>query len=110
MLFDVLELDGERVMDRPYADRRPLLDELGLRSGPWVVADAFEDGAALFAAACERGLEGVVVKRRSERYRPGERAWIKVKNRSSWRYGEELEALQKEHRAEAAPSCSRALT
>jgi bifunctional non-homologous end joining protein LigD len=95
VVFDVLELDGEVVMDRPYAHRRRLLDELELRPGPWFVADAFEDGAALYAAACERGLEGVVAKRRLERYRPGERGGIKVKNRSYWRYREELESLRR---------------
>ncbi len=80
VVFDVLELDGEVVMDRPFAHRRRLLDELELRLGPWFVADALEDGAALYTAACERGLEGVVAKRRLERYRPRERGWIKVKN------------------------------
>ena len=80
---------------KPYARRRALLDELPVRSGPWFVAEAFADGAALFAAACEQGLEGIVAKRRSEPYRPGERAWIKVKNRAYWRYGEELESLRR---------------
>jgi bifunctional non-homologous end joining protein LigD len=42
----------------------------------------FDDGAALFAAACESGLEGVIAKRRSAPHRPGERGWIKVKNRA----------------------------
>ncbi len=60
-----------------------------------VVADAFSDGAALFAAACERGLEGVVAKRRLEPCRPSERRWIKVKNRGYWRYGEEIESLRR---------------
>ena len=40
VVFDVLELDGEVVMDRPFAHRRRLLDELELRLGPWFVADA----------------------------------------------------------------------
>jgi hypothetical protein len=44
--------------------------------------------------ACERGLEGVVAKRRLERYRPSERRWIKVKNRGYWRHGEEIESLR----------------
>ena len=95
VLFDVLELDGEPVMHLPYAERRALLDNLALGSGPWFVADAFADGAALFAAACAHGLEGIVAKRRLERYCPGERRWIKVKNRNYWRYGEEIESLRK---------------
>jgi hypothetical protein len=34
-------------------------------------------------------------KRRSASYRPGERGWIKVKNRAYWRYGEEIESLRR---------------
>jgi ATP-dependent DNA ligase len=48
--------------------------------------EAFDDGAALFEAVCERELEGVVAKRRSGRYRPGERGWVKIKNRNYWRH------------------------
>jgi ATP-dependent DNA ligase len=36
-----------------------------------------------------------VAKRRGQRYRPGERAWIKTKNKDYWRYGEELESLRR---------------
>jgi ATP-dependent DNA ligase len=41
---------------------------------------------------CERELEGVVAKRTDSRYRPGERGWIKIKNRNYWRYEMEREA------------------
>ena len=37
-------------------------------------------------------LEGIVAKRRSGRYEPGERGWVKVKNRAYWRYELEREA------------------
>jgi hypothetical protein len=52
VVFDVLDLDGETVMWVPYAQRRALLEDLALGGGPWFVAEAFADGAALFAAAC----------------------------------------------------------
>ena len=39
------------------------------------------DGAVVFRAACNLGLEGVVAKRIDSRYRPGRcRDWIKVKD------------------------------
>jgi ATP-dependent DNA ligase len=41
------------------------------------------------------GLEGVVAKRLSSRYRPGERGWIKTKNPSYWRRDSEREAMQR---------------
>jgi hypothetical protein len=34
-----------------------------------------------------------VAKRPNQPYRPGERAWIKTKNKAYWRYGEEVERL-----------------
>ncbi len=39
------------------------------------------DGAVVFRAACNLGLEGIVAKRRDSRYHSGRcRDWIKVKN------------------------------
>ncbi|MFN2469608.1 MAG: hypothetical protein ABR583_01170 [Gaiellaceae bacterium] len=37
---------------------------------------------------------GIVAKPRSGTYRPGEREWIKVKNRGYWRFSQELELAQ----------------
>ena len=49
-------------------------------------------GAALFEAVCEQELEGVVAKRLNEPYRPGDRAWVKTKNRAYWRHEIERES------------------
>jgi len=49
----------------------------------------FEDGLALFNAVCTRGLEGVVAKRLRNAYRPGDRLWVKTKNRATARFAEE---------------------
>jgi bifunctional non-homologous end joining protein LigD len=95
VIFDVLALDGEATTHLPYRERRQLLENVRLGSGPWFVAETFDDGQALFAAVCEQGMEGVVAKRRSQSYRPGDRAWIKTKNKAYWRYGEELESLRR---------------
>jgi bifunctional non-homologous end joining protein LigD len=103
VIFDLLALDGESTMRLPYRERRQLLEELKLRKGPWFVAEMFDDGDALFAAVRQHGIEGVVAKRRSQPYRPGERAWIKTKNKGYWRYREELESMRRslERRARA---------
>jgi bifunctional non-homologous end joining protein LigD len=92
MIFDVLSLDGRSLLGLPYKERRAELEALDLRGPYWHTPEAFDDGAALFEAACERELEGVVAKRRSGRYRPGERGWIKIKNRDYWRYEIERES------------------
>jgi bifunctional non-homologous end joining protein LigD len=95
VVFDILELDGEPTMQLQYRRRRMLLEEVDLGAGPWFVPEAFSDGSALFAAACEQELEGVIAKRRSAPYRPGQRGWIKVKNRGYWRYDAEIDSLRR---------------
>jgi ATP-dependent DNA ligase len=82
----------------PYADRRALLEALDLDGPAWRTPEAFDDGEALLEATGTLGLEGVVAKKRSERYRPGERGWIKTKHRSYWRFGQELESAQRGRR------------
>lgn len=89
VVFDLLALDGESLLERPWAERRHLLEQLHLPS-PFLTSEVFSDGEALFAAACEHDLEGIVAKRSDERYRPGERGWLKVKNRAYWRRPQEL--------------------
>lgn len=50
----------------------------------------FEDGDSLFRAICDRGLEGVWRSVPATRTRPGERLWVKTKNRGDSRFAEEL--------------------
>ncbi|GLH96870.1 ATP-dependent DNA ligase [Phytohabitans aurantiacus] len=83
-LFDLLELDGHPLIGEPYTRRRELLDQLGLSGGlvyapPSFTADRIT-GADMLVAARESGLEGVVAKRLTSTYRPGQRSqdWIKT--------------------------------
>ena len=98
IIFDVLSVEGRNVMDVPYAKRRGILERLGLNGGHWRTPEAFDDGHALWEAVCEHELEGVVAKRRSGRYVPGDRGWIKTKNRAYWRYEMEREGAFKSRR------------
>jgi bifunctional non-homologous end joining protein LigD len=95
MIFDVLRVDGMDAMCLSYAERRALLDALELKGPAWRTPEIFEDGEALLEATSRHGLEGIIAKKRSERYRPGERAWVKVKHRHYWRFGQELELAQR---------------
>jgi bifunctional non-homologous end joining protein LigD len=83
VLFDVLELESEPVVDLPLAQRRERLEQIVDPSGGVLVSPQFDDGAALLAAAREQGLEGVVAKRADSQYRPGRRSadWHKIKLR-----------------------------
>lgn len=89
--FDLLNHDGESLLQRPYEDRRERLEALGLHSAAWQTSPRFEDGEALMAVMVERGWEGVVAKRVRSTYRPGQRGWLKIKNRDYWRYPQEVE-------------------
>jgi bifunctional non-homologous end joining protein LigD len=80
-VFDVLEVDGEPVVDLPLTERRARLEKLVARNPVVQISGSFEDGNALFEAAQEQGLEGVMAKRMSSRYVEGGRGrdWLKIK-------------------------------
>jgi bifunctional non-homologous end joining protein LigD len=87
-VFDLLSLDGQRVMDHPYTVRRALLDELGFPtcySGDTriVVPPYMTDvnGMDLLGVAREHGLEGIVAKRLISIYQPGVWSphWVKTR-------------------------------
>ncbi len=71
MAFDLLQLGDELLVDRPYRERRRILDDLELSGPHWCTPPSHVgEGAALFVATKEMGLEGVVAKRLDSRYRP----------------------------------------
>jgi bifunctional non-homologous end joining protein LigD len=80
-VFDLLEADGEPVVDLPLTERRARLEKL-LAPNPVVqISGSFDDGEALLEAAREQGLEGVMAKRSASRYQEGKRNrdWLKIK-------------------------------
>jgi bifunctional non-homologous end joining protein LigD len=100
-VFDVLEVEGEPLLELPLVERRKRLEKLlDRRSATVRLSEAFDDGAALWQAVCEHELEGIVAKRLNEPYLSGERRWVKVKNRAYWRYELEREgAIRTRQRA-----------
>ena len=85
MVFDVLELDGESLLARPYAERREVLEGLGLDAlGDRVHVPPVFHGDLEAARDISRQLrlEGVVAKRIDSVYAPGRRGrtWLKIKN------------------------------
>jgi len=81
VIVDLLHLDGESLLERPYEERRAQLQALGLE------ADAFQtpayhrgEGAKLLTAAKEQGLGGLVAKRLTSPYLPGalSRDWLRI--------------------------------
>ncbi|GAA2509812.1 ATP-dependent DNA ligase [Pilimelia columellifera subsp. columellifera] len=85
MIFDLLhDADADADADatgQPWHRRRARLEQLRLGGPNWVVPPVFTDGPATLAAAREHDLEGVMAKRVTAAYRPGQRTrdWVKVK-------------------------------
>jgi bifunctional non-homologous end joining protein LigD len=82
VIFDLLYLDGKSVIGEPIARRKELLAEIVVPNAR-VQVSHYETGAgvALFNAAKERGLEGIIAKKIGSPYRPGKRTreWQKIK-------------------------------
>ncbi|MCV9964335.1 non-homologous end-joining DNA ligase [Pararhizobium sp. BT-229] len=80
--FDLLYLEGNDIRDWPLEERKALLEQV-LRdaTGSIRFCEAIEgDGASIFNAVCELGLEGVVAKKKGGRYRSGRsKDWTKIK-------------------------------
>ena len=87
MVFDLLRLDGRDLTQESLEKRRQILHGLEL-NGAWQVPPQYDDGAMLFEATLEQGLEGVVSKRRTSTYRFGERSphWQKLAHRHRLSY------------------------
>ncbi|MDR3406844.1 MAG: non-homologous end-joining DNA ligase [Chthoniobacter sp.] len=83
--FDLLQLDGESLVDLPLAERREKLKHL-LRGAPDTIrySDSLgSDATRLLAQARKLGLEGLIGKRTDSVYESGKRmgAWVKLKLR-----------------------------
>ena len=80
--FDVLYLDGKSLLSLPIEDRKEILEALVVPSENVLVTTYVAGaGKALYDAAFEQKLEGIVAKKLGSSYRPGRRGrdWLKVK-------------------------------
>lgn len=84
--YDLLYFAGKVMINLPLAERRRALEEIVPPLGPIRLSEAkrFLDVAALddeFAAARERGNEGLMIKSPDSSYKPGRRGreWLKLK-------------------------------
>ena len=81
-VFDILYADGEDLTRKPLRERLRRLDEALTPMGSIRRSEGFPGtGVALFEAAREQGIEGIVAKRLDSIYLPGARspAWVKIK-------------------------------
>jgi DNA ligase-1 len=82
-LFDLLQLDGEPLLDEPLSRRSAALAELVPASlvVSRMVTGSTEEAGAFLKAALDRGHEGIMVKALDSPYEAGRRGrrWLKVK-------------------------------
>jgi bifunctional non-homologous end joining protein LigD len=83
-VFDLLWNDGTDVTGKPILERRALLETIikpvaGVQLGTYIEGK----GKALFDLTKEKGMEGIIAKRKDSIYRPGRRTsdWLKIKAR-----------------------------
>jgi ATP-dependent DNA ligase len=83
--FDLLSLAGEDLMGRALRERRRQLEQVVTRLGAQPLLDVTPQtddrdlASRWLGGYMAAGIDGVVAKRALDRYRPGERAWVKVK-------------------------------
>ncbi len=86
VVFDVLYVDGRDVTSLPLMERKAVLRDLVRTTAAVTLSDYIErEGRAYYAAILERGLEGVIAKRKRSRYAIGRRTrdWLKIKKRET---------------------------
>ena len=82
--FDLLYLDGRDLRGLPLTERKVLLKEVLKPNDVFRYSEHFTDGKALFEAAKQQGVEGIIGKKASSFYesrRSGD--WVKYKVHSS---------------------------
>ncbi len=86
VVFDILYRDGTDLTALPLMERKSILRETVRPTRTVTLSDHIErDGKAYYGAVLERGLEGVIAKRKESRYAIGRRTrdWLKIKKRES---------------------------
>lgn len=83
IVFDLLFLDGHRLMEQTLTQRLETLTGLVPGGSSTLhLCDSFDDGTRLWEVTRQQGLEGIVIKERAGRYHPGQKhpTWQKVKH------------------------------
>ena len=83
-LFDLILLDDESFLDKPYIERRRKLEEIieePVKLVPMILSNSIEEAEEFLAKALRDGHEGLMAKRTNSPYTPGVRGrnWLKIK-------------------------------
>jgi len=85
VVFDILELNGENLRNKPYSERRAILEQigLGLEKHPNIkLVEQFTDIKDAWDKMQREDREGLILKHKTSIYKEGFRSsnWKKVKN------------------------------
>lgn len=81
-IFDILWLNGNDLTQIPLAKRRTLLEKLIQDNTVLKISRTYnESGISFYQAAMKLGIEGIIAKKASSLYQPGQRSndWLKIK-------------------------------
>ncbi|TRO43890.1 hypothetical protein E2P30_02415 [Candidatus Bathyarchaeota archaeon] len=82
IIFDILEKDGVTLVNLPLTERKRIL-KASVKEGEHVLLSDFVEnkGQAYYTIALEKGLEGIMAKKKDSFYEPGLRTgnWLKIK-------------------------------
>jgi len=82
-LFDLIYIDGESFIDKPYLERRRRLSDIagGIPLTKQIITDNPREAEAFLKEAINLGHEGLMAKRLDSPYTPGVRGkhWFKIK-------------------------------
>jgi len=82
VVFDILYLDGETLIELPLSERRKRLESaITLDLAPQVVSSDIQEIERTYKTALDAGHEGIMIKVPASPYSPGQRGknWIKIK-------------------------------
>ena len=82
VVFDILEKDGKPLVDLPLMERKEILKTTVKEGAHVLLADYVEEkGEDYYNVALEKGLEGIMAKKKDSPYEPSIRSgnWLKIK-------------------------------
>lgn len=82
VIFDLLSLDGQSLMQKELIERKKMLENLNIKGENLVVIDYIEKrGISFFEKMKNYPFEGMIAKRKNSIYQPGIRSrdWLKIK-------------------------------
>ncbi|MGD2250539.1 MAG: non-homologous end-joining DNA ligase [Candidatus Methanofastidiosia archaeon] len=82
VVFDILAVDGQDIINTPLMERKSYINHIVSESPRLMICPYIEGkGDHYYNAVTEKGFEGVMAKRKDSLYFPGKRsgAWLKIK-------------------------------